>query len=488
MPSARGDTLAAMHEGDREETGEDGAANAVETADTGTAGGEDRVARGTDLDGAASADADGAASAAGGTGADEGTESDGAAGADAGTESDGAARADAGTESDGAAGEGADEDAESDAGEDEGSGEDGAPEDVSRDLFLVWRYPRVGLRNPQRMTNAVWTWLARQRELSAWSANAKFSGPSSMLVGPGWCASRFGRTDTPLPDGRVVAIGGEHEDYYDPDFYIYNDVIVTLPTGELEIYGYPHEAFPPTDFHSATLVGDRVIVIGCLGFAWQRTPGHTPVFALDTRSFEMSRVAATGEAPGWISEHTAELAADGATITVRRGQRCVVIEGERELVDNIDEWSLDLERGLWTRLTDRRWPQFELARADGKCNELFWIDNGLFHVDRDTPWDREQMAGLVERLGRTPDFALFAERYAPPMAHTKLTADDDEWNEKRIVVEGVTVRFREESSAVRVMFEGTLPEATVAAIVEDARRKLAEIELQPYVARRLASG
>lgn len=40
---------------------------------------------------------------------------------------------------------------------------------------------------------------------------------------PVWCFNRFGATRTKLPDGRTVCIGGEHEDFYDPDFYIYND-------------------------------------------------------------------------------------------------------------------------------------------------------------------------------------------------------------------------------------------------------------------------
>jgi hypothetical protein len=39
---------------------------------------------------------------------------------------------------------------------------------------------------------------------------------------PVWCFDRFGGTVTVLPDGRQVYIGGEHEDYYDPDFCIYN--------------------------------------------------------------------------------------------------------------------------------------------------------------------------------------------------------------------------------------------------------------------------
>lgn len=460
----RGDVVpsAAMSGGEHKDSGSDGAAGAVQAADRGTAAitsaGTERAAE--------------AADGAGATSVGERTERV-AGDEEEPDEGEGAERgADGETDEDADGGEGAEQ-------------EGGPPAELHRDLFLVWRYPRIGLRNPQRMTNPVWAWLARERELSAYGANERFAGPSSMGVGPGWCANRFGRTDTPLPDGRTVAIGGEHEDYYDPDFYIYNDVIVTLPSGELEIYGYPHEAFPPTDFHSATLVGDRVIVIGCLGFTWQRTPGHTPVFALDTTSLAMSRVTATGDAPGWISRHTAELAADGAAITVRGGQRMVAIDGQQELVDNIDDWSLEPERGLWTRLTDRRWPQWELAREDGSSNELFWIGNGMWHVDRESPWDREQVAELVERLGRTPDFALFADRYAPPVAHTRLTTEDDAWNETRIVVEGVTIRYREESGGVQVMFEGHLPEATEAAIVEDARRKLAEIELKPYMARRL---
>lgn len=375
-------------------------------------------------------------------------------------------------------------------GEDDDEGDepevdDGPPEEVTRDLFLVWRSPRIGLRNPQRMTNPVWTWLARQRELSAWSANEKFSGPSSMAVGPGWCGSRFGRSETPLADGRVIEIGGEHEDYYDPDFYIYNDVIVRHPAGELEIYGYPHEAFPPTDHHSATLVGERILVIGCLGYTWMREPGYTPVFALDTRTLGMTRVPTTGDAPGWLYEHTAEPTADGAAIVVRGGTRVVLREEVREHVENIDEWSLELASGVWTRLTDRRWPQWELARADGKSNQLFWIESALFYSERPSDHGREQLTELEQRLGGPPDFALYAARHAPPVGHTRLPEQDDELGVTRISVDGVTIRYREEMSSVHVMIEGELPIEVAEAIVEDARRKLEALERQPYVARRL---
>src|SRR6185369_11799713 len=97
--------------------------------------------------------------------------------------------------------------------------------------------------------------------------------------------ARFGQSSTLLGDGRRIAIAGEHEDYYDPDFYIYNDVIVHHPSGEVDIYCYPREVFSPTDFHSATLVGDRIVLIGRLGYSGTRMPEVTPVYALDTSTY-----------------------------------------------------------------------------------------------------------------------------------------------------------------------------------------------------------
>ena len=41
---------------------------------------------------------------------------------------------------------------------------------------------------------------------------------------PFWSFDRYGMSVTHLEDGRIILIGGEHEDYYDPYFFIYNDV------------------------------------------------------------------------------------------------------------------------------------------------------------------------------------------------------------------------------------------------------------------------
>jgi len=91
-----------------------------------------------------------------------------------------------------------------------------------------------------------WEWMV-QSGVSAHEANTLLNGPSPFDAGPTWCFQRFGQTVSYLPGARRLLIGGEHEDWYDPDFYIYNDLVAIDATGAIEIYGYPCEDFPPTD-------------------------------------------------------------------------------------------------------------------------------------------------------------------------------------------------------------------------------------------------
>jgi hypothetical protein len=216
---------------------------------------------------------------------------------------------------------------------------------VTPELFKVWRSPRFGRSNPERMNNPVWEWLIRCR-VSAYWANKEFNGPSSFKGGPCWSFRRFGQSKTILPDGRVVLIGGEHEDFYDPDFCIYNDVVVQLPDKNIEIYGYPESVFAPTDFHSATLIDDCIIVVGCLAYTKQRRLGITPVFKLDLQTFSMSSVHCIGDAPGWLHKHDATYVSQENAIVITGG--LVVRAGpDQSVVKNIDDWKL--------HLTDRRW-------------------------------------------------------------------------------------------------------------------------------------
>jgi len=71
---------------------------------------------------------------------------------------------------------------------------------------------------------------------------------------------------------------------------------------------------------------------------------------------------------------------------------------------------------------------------------------------RDTQW-KERLANEMQRLGanigRTPDLDLIPFLYRPDDSVTQLPRDEDQHNVFRVLVDGIVVRFTEESHLVR---------------------------------------
>jgi ankyrin repeat protein len=162
-----------------------------------------------------------------------------------------------------------------------------------------------------------------------------------------WCFHRFGQSITLLPDGRVIEIGGEHEDRWDPDFCIYNDVVVYDGRGDFHIYGYPRDVFRPTDFHTATLVDDCIYIIGNVGYEEDRIVGATPVYRLNCTTFEIEPVITTGECPSWIGRHRAVVR--DRQIHISGGKINVVDRDKLAYIDNPANYILDLNERCWYR-------------------------------------------------------------------------------------------------------------------------------------------
>lgn len=334
--------------------------------------------------------------------------------------------------------------------------------EITREVFEAQYRPRFGTANPEPTAVPFWEWMIRgdpdpapgegvlgelglvMREgilrstYGPWRVRDLFDAPPSRTAGPIWTFDRMGATRTELPDGRLVCVGGEHEDSYDPDFNIYNDVVVFGPTGEIEIYGYPKDAFPPTDFHSATLVGDRIVIIGCLGYPADRLPGYTPVHALDLADYRVSPVATPGELPGWIWNHAAELTTDG-TITVRGGEVVESRGGKEHFRRNFEDYTFDLATGVWRRVTNRNWAQWRVRRADGKWFEI--------------------------------DPLLRPEAVVPVSAPHEALPCEEEWHRARIAVEGVPVELTVTHRAVEVVLEGRLPDPLAERVLEQIRSR-----------------
>lgn len=166
-----------------------------------------------------------------------------------------------------------------------------------------------------------------------------------------FCYERFGQSINELPDGRIIEIAGEYEDSYDPNFCIYNDVVVHHGDGTFDILGYPKDVFPPTDFHTATLVGNLIYIIGSLGYCHERRLGATQVHRLDIETLAIEEVQTSGNNPGWISTHKATLRGD-EEIRIRGGKVCVQNADREEYVDNPSEYVLSLDTFAWHKVTD----------------------------------------------------------------------------------------------------------------------------------------
>lgn len=220
---------------------------------------------------------------------------------------------------------------------------------VSRDDFLKDRSPRFGKRNPEQMKAPFWEAMIRSgmQALQGGQWFGDSGGSYSASYRPVWCAQRFGQSITFLPDGRIVQVAGEHEDHYDPNFCIYNDVFVHDADGSICIYGYPEAVFPPIDFHTATLIGHDIYLIGSLGYVGRRQYGETPVYRLDTHTFHIERVETTGNKPGWIYHHRA-IQAGKHTILVTAGKVVTVSDEREQHSENATPFILDIERRVWS--------------------------------------------------------------------------------------------------------------------------------------------
>jgi hypothetical protein len=212
--------------------------------------------------------------------------------------------------------------------------------------YQAGKHRRFGKANPELMNDPFWLAMIHSG-VDAYQAAVKYEGRHKRAKDPIWCASRYGQSWTLLDNGKMILVAGEHEDSYDPDFCIYNDVWVQHPDGRFDIYGYPGELFPPTDFHTATLVGTQLWLIGSLGYRQKRCMGTTQVFVLDLLTMKMRRIDTGGASPGWISRHRARLV-DAQTIEVQGGKVCI-LRGAEEAYEPLEgAYRLNIRKAIWS--------------------------------------------------------------------------------------------------------------------------------------------
>jgi len=162
-------------------------------------------------------------------------------------------------------------------------------------------------------------------------------------------------------------------------------------------------------------------------------------------------VHTSGEPPGWLQRHSGELAEDGRSIIVRRGE--VWLGDKRTAQENIDAWSLDIFNGCWTRLSALDWQRWTMVRVDRKPNRLWDVRQELWHRKHGWP-------GLQSywRHDDEPDFEALATLYRLD-DQARPAEQGSQHNAYRVTIDGVAARFVETRWSVQALVEGRLSEA-----------------------------
>ncbi len=347
--------------------------------------------------------------------------------------------------------------------------------EINKSDYNAWEFPRVGDNNPTKVKSKVWEYGVSSR-LNAYSLCKEFKKYTYDDRVARWSFDRLGKSVTFLADGREIHIAGEHEDHYDPDFYIYNDVTVVNIDGSIDFYLYPKNVFIPTDFHTATLVDDKIIIIGNLSYGRYRKEGYTQVYELDIKRFRIEKKETTGEMPGWIHSHKSKLSSDNSII-IENG---LIDNGKSFFETNVDKWELDLETYRWKRLTKKIKKQIFFQRKDGGFNNLFDIHLVVLY-DKD---DAKELQKLKNKLGHMPDLELYEELYNFSFDNCNV-ANRDDYNNIIVTVDNATIDIKESLREVNLLIIGDINPSYIEMIKKELKEKLEKLEQCEYIIQEL---
>lgn len=369
--------------------------------------------------------------------------------------------------------------------------------------YQAYKYGFCAKKNPTNTTNPFYQWVIKHN-LNAWRIRKtiidNYKYEDSFETPPLWSQARMEQSRTVLADGRIVLIGGEYEDFYDPDFCIYNDVIVINVDGTSEIYSYPKSLFAPTDFHTATLVSteedEHIIIIGSLGYPEDRQYAHTSVYRLNVRNFKIEQVA-TRNSMGWISSHQATLRDN--QIVIKGGE--ILIDDIAPLLDNLDTWTLNLNTLIWKNITqfDRKWQRFYVRRQDDNGLSLWeykQLDGFLQkkdHLQTDITDKSQSKIGYIsdeiqkysadieDYTNQSPNIEVYRQLLVPPIAHEIVSIFDDseELNsyDSVLLIDDIKVGYKTRNdSCIQVIIEGKLSDDKLELLQQNLRHKLSKIE------------
>lgn len=294
-----------------------------------------------------------------------------------------------------------------------------------------------------------------------------------------WCFDRMGQSCTALPDGRKIYIAGEHEDYYDPDFCIYNDVTVVHPDGRIDLYEYPVSDFPPTDFHAAILneAEQTIITVGSLGYPENRSEATTQVMILDLKTMKIQQQTTLGNAPDWLHGAQMNWCIDGYTLTISNGS--LGIGQAKPCRKNLSIWHLNTHTWQWSCPEQPLFEQYLLMRTD-KHDLHLWEYGRLFWAQQNSPDYSTELGRLTNVLGIVPLTNIYQKLFQPDIPHRLIEKNledaNTQWSVTEIMIDQHLVRYFDEGYGVELIIPADLDHNIAQYLIKDLQAKLSKLE------------
>lgn len=294
--------------------------------------------------------------------------------------------------------------------------------------------------------------------------------------------SRMGQTKTLLPDGTKIFIAGEYEDFYDPDFKIYNDVVSQKPSGEMQLWNYPIEQFPATDFHSATYDSKThsIFIVGNIGYSNFRKNNVTKVYQLDLDTMRIKEIECLGLMPSWLNHQIAEFITDDIIefskgITIQHGQ----------FIRNLYKWQLNIRTFTWSFPDQKKYSHWNIFLEDLRqelplyeCRSLLW--------DEDDPEKLIQTKiDTIESLGYLPNYQVYKDLYRPGL-DSFTVQDEEDTNLYTCTLAGHTFVYLDCLETIEVIFSESTDENFQQFILEDLKVKLKKMTGHDVITERFA--
>ncbi len=294
------------------------------------------------------------------------------------------------------------------------------PANIAPQQLSIVLSPIQATHNPSLCQHPVYHWLIQSRLYGSSIRKLINQHLNSDPEQPVWCFNRMGQSCTTLADGTQIYIGGEHEDFYDPDFRIYNDAVIIYPDQSTELFQYPEQDFPPTDFHTASLDAKEqyIILVGCMGHPEHRDLGSTQIARFDVWSMQVKLVTASGTAPACLSQHEARWVGNDV-LEVSAGHVLLVVPGFDYplLIRNLYRWQLNTQNWHWSKPEQPQYHHWYLYRQDQKNLCLFYLSRLIWNRQSNKDAVPEAESDLIDRLGFIPFY-----RYLPKALSTRLPA------------------------------------------------------------------